>query len=259
LADPGASDLWDGWPAGVGRLILDETDSTNAAARRRATDGERGPLWIMARRQSAGRGRRGRDWASPEGNLAATLLIAPDLSLREAGFLSIAAALAVGDVFEALAPGAEVAFKWPNDALLNGGKAAGVLLECSAAGDRVDWMAIGVGVNLAAHPQPEALGPDAWRATSLAAETGAACPPERALNLLAGAMTRWLALHGAEGPRPLRDAWLARAARLGQPIAARLPRETVAGLFADMDDEGSLVLDTPLGRRVIAAADVFFE
>jgi len=259
LADPDASDIWEGWPQGVGRLVLDETDSTNAAARRRAEEGERGPLWIMAYRQTAGRGRRGRGWSAPEGNLAATLLISPDLTLKDAGFLSIAAALAVGDVLAALAPGAEIAFKWPNDALLNGKKSAGVLLESAAAGDRVNWLAIGIGVNLAAHPDASQLEQGAWPATSVAAEAGAAPAPERALTLLASAMTRWLALHAAEGPLSLRDAWLARAARLGQEITARLPRETVTGVFADMDEQGSLVLDTPLGRRVIAAADVFFE
>ncbi len=213
----------------------------------------------MAHRQSAGRGRRGRAWASPQGNLAATLLIAPDLSLSEAGFLSIAASLAVGDALAEMAPDAEISFKWPNDALMNGRKAAGVLLECGGAGDRVGWLAIGVGVNLAIHPTEAELGPDAWPATSLAAEVGEGPTAERALCALARATAHWLARHSVEGPAPLRDAWLDRAVRLGEQITAKLPGESVSGVFAGMDEGGALVLDTPVGRRIISAADVFFE
>ncbi len=213
----------------------------------------------MAHRQTKGRGRRGRSWSSASGNLAATLLMTPNLPLREAGFLSIAAALAVGDVLTALAPNAEIGFKWPNDALLNGRKAAGVLLESAGSGARVDWLAIGVGVNLAAHPGEAEIEAGAWPATSILAETGAMTPVERALEMLATAMLRWISLHAAEGVAPLREAWLARAVRLGETITARLPDESVTGVFADMDEEGALVLDTPLGRRVISSADVFFE
>lgn len=250
----------EGWPDGVGRVVLEEVDSTNAEARRRAEAGERGPLWIMAHRQIAGRGRRGRGWSSASGNLAATLLTAPDFSVQQAGFLSIAAALAVGDTLAELAPGADVAFKWPNDALLNRKKVAGVLLESAGAGERIDWLAIGVGVNLASHPGPNALEAGAWPATSVAAETGAKAPSaEHALDLLAASMDKWLTRYGADGPAALRGAWLARAANLGERIVARLPNETVSGVFSDMDETGALVLDTPVGRRVIAAADVFFE
>lgn len=260
MAEPGGADPWSDWPPGVRRLILDETDSTNAEARRLAEAAERGPLWIMARRQSAGRGRRGRAWTSPPGNLAATLLFAQDLSLTQAGFLSIAAGLAVGDALQALAPEGAVTLKWPNDALLNGRKAAGVLLESAGEGGRVDWMAIGVGMNLAAHPEAAALEPGAWTPTSVAAETGAPPPPpEQALCALAAAMAHWLGRFRAEGSAPLRRAWLARAGQLGGRISARLPRETVTGVFADLDENGALVLDTPLGRRVISAADVYFE
>lgn len=243
------------WPEGVGRVVLDTVDSTNEEARRRAEAGETGPLWIMARQQTAGRGRRGRAWSGPSGNLAATCLMRPDGGPALAALHSFAACLAVSDLFEALAPGVPVAVKWPNDALLNGRKAAGVLLEGSGTGQGVAWLAVGIGVNLASHPGPE---PEAWPATSILAETGRAPDPEAALTLLAAAFARWSALLAREGFAPLRAAWLARAARLGQKVVARLPRETVEGIFTDLDDSGALVLSQGGRLRAIQAADVYF-
>jgi BirA family biotin operon repressor/biotin-[acetyl-CoA-carboxylase] ligase len=230
-------------------------DSTSDEAQRRAAAGEPGPLWIAARRQTAARGRRGRAWAAPEGNLSVTCLMRPQGSPAEAALHSFAACLAVAELFDALAPGATVALKWPNDALLNGRKAAGVLLESAGAGARVDWLTVGVGVNLAHHPEPE---PGAWPPTSVAAEIGAAPDPETALTLLAARFARWAGRLSAEGFAPLRAAWLARAARLGEKVAARLPRETVEGVFADLDESGALVLAQGGGFRRIQAAEVFF-
>ena len=239
----------------MGLVRLDSVDSTNEEARRRAEAGATGPLWIVARRQEAGRGRRGRRWAAPEGNLSATCLLRPVAPPAEAALLSFAACLAVAETFEALAPEAQIALKWPNDALLNGRKAAGVLLESAGAARRVDWLAVGVGLNLAHHPDPE---PGAWPPTSIAAETGSAPDPDDALALLAAAFDRWSRRLQAEGFAPLRAAWLARAARLGEKVVARLPREDVEGVFADLDADGALVLSRPEGARRIAAADLYF-
>ncbi len=239
----------------MGRCILESVDSTNEEARRRAGRGETGPLWIMARRQTAARGRRGRVWSAPQGNLSATCLLRPAMAPAAAALLSFAACLAVAEMFEALAPGARVTLKWPNDALLNGRKAAGVLLESAGRGDRIDWLAVGVGVNLASHPAQE---PDAWPPTSIMAETGAAPEPEAALEALAAAFARWSGRLEAEGFAPLRAAWLARAARLGEKITARLARETVEGILTDLDPGGALVLSVGADQRRISAADVFF-
>ncbi|MDT8343633.1 MAG: biotin--[acetyl-CoA-carboxylase] ligase [Thermohalobaculum sp.] len=240
------------WPDGVGRLVLDETDSTNAEAHRRAA-GTPGPLWIAARRQTAGRGRSGREWASPEGNLAATLLLRRDDPPAARARLSFHAALAVADLVTALAPAAEVALKWPNDVLLGGAKVSGILLE--SLGGRGANLAIGIGVNLAHFPPPEATR---WPATSIAAATGTAPAPEAALAILAARMADWLARDAQAGFAPIRDAWLARAAHLGRRIEARLPSGTLAGIFEDVTADGALVLATGAGRRVIAAADIHF-
>jgi BirA family biotin operon repressor/biotin-[acetyl-CoA-carboxylase] ligase len=245
-----------GWPAGIDRLTLEETGSTMDEARARAAAGAPGPLWIMARRQTGGRGRRGSAWTAPEGNLNATLLIRPEMAARDAARLSFAAALAVADLLAALAPGARVETKWPNDVLLEGGKASGILLESEGRAGRLDWVSVGIGVNLVAAPQaePGAAAPP----TALARHIADPPAPEAALERLAVAFADWLARYRAEGFEPLRAAWLARAARLGETVEARLPSRTLRGVFADLDADGALVLDTPSGARRIAAAEVFF-
>jgi len=244
------------WPAGVGRLILDEIDSTNAEAARRAAEGETGPVWILARRQIAGRGRQGRAWIAPPGNLSATLLLRPDCTAPAGAQLSFAACLAVADLIGAALPNADIGLKWPNDALVNGRKAAGVLLESAGRGGVPDWLAIGIGVNLIA--VPEGIADPVHPPTSLVAEGARAMPPEDALDRLAPAFEHWRALHAAEGFAPLRAAWLARAIGLGARIEARLPDRTLTGIYEDVDADGALVLRGPTGRRRIAAADLVF-
>lgn len=244
------------WPEGHDRLILEETPSTMDVARERAASGHPGPLWIMTRRQTGGRGRRGSVWRETGGNLYATLLLRPAMTAPEAARFSFVAALAVADLLGACVPGAKVQTKWPNDVLLEGGKACGILLESEGRGGGLDWLAIGPGVNLAGHPpaDPGAAAPP----TSVAAQGRTPPAPEDALTTLAASFAGWRALYEAEGFAPIRDAWLARAARLGEPIEARLPGETLRGTFADLDAGGALVLETPKGARRIAAAEVFF-
>ena len=237
------------WPAGYDRIILDKVDSTNAEARRRL--GGPTPIWIAARRQTAGRGRRGRGWASPAGNLYATLLIGRDEAPAGLAKLSFHAALAVADLFARFAAGADVATKWPNDVLLNGRKAAGVLLEnFGAGGGRAANLAIGVGVNLAHHPDPETCR---WPPTSLAAETGRAPGFEEALAVLAGRVDHWL---GVTDFAAVRAAWLALTPHLGRRIEVGLADGPLTGTFEDVDAEGALVLRTGQGLRRITAGDV---
>jgi len=239
------------WPAGYDRLILDEIDSTNAEARRRAP--ATGPVWIAARRQTAGRGRQGRAWSAQEGNLSATLLIGRDEAAGDLAKLSFHASLAVADLLSHFAPGAEVATKWPNDTLLNGKKAAGVLLEnLGPGGGHKANLAIGIGINLADHPEAAC---SLWRPTSLAAETGTAPDFEAALDVLAQRLDHWLAIRDFA---TIRDAWMARVTHLGQRIEARLQGHTLTGIFEDVDADGALVLRTPDGTRRISAADIHF-
>ena len=172
---------------------------------------------------------------------------------------SFAAALALRDACVAVTglPNA-FALKWPNDVLLNGGKLAGILLESSGAGKAVNHLAIGIGVNLIAAPDASQIDPGAVPPVSLLAETGYRITPETFLNHLAPAYARWDACLIAQGFAPLRAAWLAHAARLGERVTARTGSATYEGRFETIDDHGALVLHTSSGRMTIPAADVFF-
>jgi BirA family biotin operon repressor/biotin-[acetyl-CoA-carboxylase] ligase len=213
----------------------------------------------MAHRQTAARGRRGRPWASPEGNFAATLILHPQGGPAGAALRSFVASLALADALRDVTNGkAATALKWPNDVLLNGGKVAGILLESGGSAGRLSHLLVGIGVNLAAAPPPEAVEEGALRPVSVLGETGVAVTPEALLDALAPAFARWEATLATGGFAPVREAWLARAARLGQPVTARTMTETVSGRFETIDATGALVLDTGTARRAIPAADVYF-
>lgn len=240
------------------RLILPETDSTMAEGARRAAT-LTAPTWICALAQTAGRGRRGRAWAMPAGNFAASLVMRPAGPPAQAALRSFVAALALRDALVAVTGRAEVfTLKWPNDVLLNGGKLAGILLESSGAAGRVDALVIGIGVNLAATPDTTLLEAGALAPVSLLGETGITITPEDFLTLLAQHFARWEAQFTTHGFGPIRSAWLQNAARIGQNITARMMRDEITGTFVEIDTQGQLVLETPKGRQTIAAADIFF-
>jgi BirA family biotin operon repressor/biotin-[acetyl-CoA-carboxylase] ligase len=242
------------WPVGYGLKEFDEIDSTNEEARRLAASGERGPVWITAGRQTAGRGRRGRKWDSPTGNLAATLLLGPGKCASECAQLSFVSALAVSDTVASFTPDADVKVKWPNDVLANGRKVAGILLESASQGADPLFLAIGIGMNLKMHPSDTE-----FPATSLPA-LGISAPLARhALLELAGAFAKWYEVWRADGFLPIRDAWLARAAGLGTRIRVRLTNEETMGIFEGIDATGALLLRETQDRvRTIAAGEVFF-
>lgn len=246
------------WPEGYGRRVLARVDSTNAEAARIA-GGLAGPEWILALEQTAARGRRGRAWANPPGNFAATLVMRPPETPDRVALRSFVAALALYDAVVAATGRAEgLALKWPNDVLLNGGKLAGILLESAGTGAALSHFAIGIGVNLVAAPDVAEVEAGALRPVSLLSETGVAIGPEAFLDLLAPAYARLEAQFVTYGFEPLRRAWLDRAARLGQVIVARTARERHEGRFETVDAAGNLVLLTAGGRVSIAAAEVFF-
>jgi BirA family transcriptional regulator, biotin operon repressor / biotin---[acetyl-CoA-carboxylase] ligase len=243
------------WPLGYALKTFEVIDSTNEEARRMALAGEVGPVWIMADRQTAGRGRRGRAWESPTGNLSATLLLRPGKPPSESAQLSFVAALAASDMLQSFGANAQIAVKWPNDVLAEGRKIAGILLEsASGTGARLDWLAVGVGANLARHPE----GTE-FPATSLAS-LGEKVPAARdALLHLACTWAKWYEVWTARGFGDIRDAWLARAAHIGGRIRARLQNEETSGVFEGIDETGALILREAQGRtRIIAAGEVFF-
>ena len=244
------------WPKGYALKSFDVIDSTNEEARRLAAAGEAGPIWILAGRQTAGRGRRGRSWESPTGNLAATLLLRPGKSASQCAQLSFVAATAACDILAGFAPATEMRVKWPNDVLADGRKIAGILLEsASQGGEPPNWLAIGIGVNLASHP--EGLE---YAATSLGALGGSVPKTDDALLHLAANFAKWYEVWRGDGFAPIRDAWLARAAGLGSRIRARLSHEETSGVFEGIDENGALLLRENATRvRVIPAGEIFFS
>ncbi len=232
------------------RVVAHETiGSTNAEALLLARAGEPGPLWITAKRQTAGRGRRGRVWVSEPGNLYATLLLTDASPPERAAELSFVAALAVHDAVAGCIPGLaeRLALKWPNDCLIDGNKFAGILIEGEGRA-----VAVGIGVNCKHHPAGTT-----FPATDLAA-AGVRATPDSVFAGLSAAMTTRLAQwdRGA-GFAAIRDEWLQRAFGLGKAVRVALPEGEREGRFETIDQAGRLVLRSVDGRtETITAGDV---
>ena len=225
--------------------VLPETASTNDDVKKAAEQGEAEGLIVQALRQTAGRGRHGRVWESPVGNLYCSALLRPPALDTTAGFYSFVAALALADTVAAHADQAVVTLKWPNDVLANGKKISGILLERVA-----NALVIGMGLNVAHHP-----GESSYPATSLW-DLGAHTVLSDVLHRLLDRLANWDAVLRRDGFAPIRTAWLARA--LTGPLTVKLPTATVDGEFAGLSNQGHLRLRLADGaERSIASGDVF--
>ena len=244
------------WPEGWERVVLDTVDSTMAEAARRAASGLAGPTWIMAHEQTAGRGRRGRDWTSESGNLAVTLVFKPEATPTEAARRSFLAAIALFETLAIHVDRTRLSLKWPNDVLLDGGKVAGILLESAGQGPYVAWLSIGIGVNPAI--RPEGVRDASFPPVAVADDGGPVVDPEDFLTHLANAYATEEGKLDAFGFARIREDWLRHAARLGEVITARTGTDEITGVFETVDEAGNLMLRTPKGLRAISAADVFF-
>jgi BirA family transcriptional regulator, biotin operon repressor / biotin---[acetyl-CoA-carboxylase] ligase len=237
------------------RLELHESlSSTSDHLVQRAHAGEPAGLAVLARRQTAGRGREGRGWQSPAGNLFLSVLLRPPGSLRQAPAWSLLAAVALAEALAVRLPDPEaLSLKWPNDLLLGGAKLAGVLVEVAASpeGDSLDWLVIGTGVNLAvAPPLPD-------RATASLLGAGAApVAPEVFAGAYLATLNHWERLWRREGFRRLRAAWLARGPAEGSELRVRQGEGFLTGRFAGLAEDGCLLLDVDGRRRAIAAGEV---
>ena len=242
-------------PRDYALIALDEVGSTNDEAKERAVAGALEGTVVWARQQRAGRGRRGRIWESPPGNLYLSVLLRPSCEARRVAQLSFVAALAVLDLVDGLLPG-RARCKWPNDILVDGGKVAGILLESALQSDgRVDWVVLGIGVNLVGHPGLEGPVPS----TSLVAAGASTIAPEDALPPLLAALTRRRSEWGTEGFKAVRRAWLDRAHGLGGPVTVASGGEKLTGTFEGLDEEGALMLAREgADSRSISAGDVYF-
>lgn len=240
---------------------LGDVDSTNIEAHRRAEDGATHGLVISATSQSAGRGRRGRKWVSTVGNLYFSILLRPGTGISTSMQPGFVMANAIAESIQSILPaGATVQTKWPNDVLVNGKKISGILLEGEMASDskNMDWVVIGVGINVANHP---GAGQGNVISTALLDE-GLSESIDAAMGKLLKSIIsefdrgykQWL----NAGFAPVGELWLSRAAGLGGPIEVRLPNETLSGTFNSLDENGALVLGLADGQeRLISAGDIF--
>ena len=243
--------------AGPYRVERFETlGSTNDEAMARARAGDRGPLFIVAAGQTGGRGRQGRVWTSPPGNLYASLLLTDAAELKVAPQLGFVAGVALVDALRVLLDGDErLRLKWPNDILFDGAKLAGLLLESATMPDGRLACVIGFGVNCRSHPDGLA-----YRATDLSAAAGRPIGPDDVLEALAPSFQKHLADwdRGANF-MGIRSAWLAKAAGLGDMIEVRCSSRTVTGTFTSLDPTGRLLVETADGCVAIDAGDVFLH
>jgi len=227
--------------------------STNDEARRLARAGAPEGTLVCADAQQKGRGRRGRSWQSPPGNLYLSLVLRPDAPPSRAPQLGFVAALALVDAVEQLAgPRLPLRFKWPNDVLADRAKLAGILLESEmAAGGGLDFVILGIGVNLVSAPNNLE-----YPATSLA-DRGFAVTPASLLETFVARFADWAERWRENGFAPVRAAWLERAGGIGEAVRVRLDRLTLDGRFLDLDADGALILEASDGPRRIAAGEVF--
>jgi BirA family biotin operon repressor/biotin-[acetyl-CoA-carboxylase] ligase len=223
-------------------------DSTSDLCAKLAAAGEPEGLAVMARRQTAGRGSRGRGWESPEGSLYISALLRPPGMIAEAGRWALLVAVALAEALAMVLPDpGMLTLKWPNDVLLDGRKVSGILLDATARADgAIDWLVIGCGVNLA--QAPEVPG----RRTACVAEFAVPPTPEAMAKTLLARLAHWRSVRALEGFGPVRAAWLSRAQPVGTPLQLRYGGRLVGGTFAGLADDGSLLLGT--GGRVEAFA-----
>lgn len=234
--------------------------STNAVALQRATAGDPGKLWLVSKCQESGRGRRGRAWSTPQGNLASTLLLVENFELKTAATLGFVAGLALVEaldaVFDATGPSASpnVTLKWPNDVLVNGAKLSGILLESSVLGKDRFCVAIGIGTNVVAHPDDLP-----YPATSLS-DLGSQCDAETLFMALSDAWTvNYRIWNEGRGLDEIRCRWLKHAHGLGQQVAIRVDGQIVEGIFETIDETCRFVIRDDEGvRTAVTAGDVYF-
>lgn len=232
-----------------------EIDSTNDACRQRAVAGAPAGLVIRADLQTKGRGRRGRDWVSPPGNLYTSILLRPARPAAEIATLGFVAVVALGEAVAPLLPArVDLRHKWPNDLLLDGRKASGILLEAQGPDSGPGFVVLGIGVNIVSHP-PQTPYP----VTDLLACGAAPIAPRALLDRLLAAFAPLYAAWEAGGFAAIEPRWRARAVGIGSEIEVRLQDSALRGVFRDLDCDGALRLGLADGsERRIAAGDVYF-
>ena len=238
--------------------LLEEVESTNVSLRAIARAGGAEGTVVLADSQTHGRGRHGQTWFSPPGvNLYASVLFHPSFPLREAASFSFVASLAVYDALREL--GGEPSIKWPNDVLLGGKKVAGALLECAARGREIDFLIVGVGVNLNVDPAAlrAALDGSGFASTSVAHVLGTAVDRNAFAASYLNHLGRWVDRHRAGGPEDLLAAWRDRDILTGRRVQIRASSGSFEGRALGVDAEGHLrVEDFNGGAHTVISEEV---
>jgi len=251
----------DATPSGARLIEYDVLPSTSAEAAKRVARGERGPLWVLAERQTDGYGRRGRGWSQSPGDFAGTYLAPSPLPPERIGELSFIGSLAVYEALERECGAARLSLKWPNDIMLDGAKTGGILLELHAS-EPTPVVAVGIGLNIVNRP-PDGVAPypTARLADAVDKQRGLPEPYDLACAI-DGHFLSLVSLWKRSGFAPIREAWLARAHGVGTELTVTTPTESYSGRFEGVDAHGRLILNpgTPGLERVrIDAGDVFFS
>ena len=246
-------------PSAYNLVELDVVKSTNLTAKELASKGEAttpdGTL-IWAHEQTEGRGRRGKGWSSPRGNLYISLILRPETALSRSAQLSFVAALSIYDALGNLGPpGHQVHCKWPNDILLNEKKVSGILLESEGTfgNEPADWIILGIGLNVMSYPQNST-----FPSTSLNSE-GWQTSIEEVLMAFSRSFLSWTNNWVENGFASIRENWLWRSVGIGSIIHVKVDNQVLEGIFEDIDEDGALILNQSGKTRRITAGDLFFQ
>jgi BirA family biotin operon repressor/biotin-[acetyl-CoA-carboxylase] ligase len=238
--------------------LLEEVESTNVSLRAIARAGGAEGTVVVAESQTHGRGRHGQAWFSPAGvNLYASVLFRPRFLPRDATSFSFAASLAVYDALREL--GGEPGIKWPNDVILDGRKVAGALVECATRGHEIEFLILGVGVNLNVDPVTLRAGLDGsgFAATSVSHVLGRTIDRNAFTASYLNQLGRWVSRHRASGPEAILAAWRDRDILIGRRVQIRAPGGAFEGRARAVDAEGRLLVEDLLGeRRTVISEEV---
>lgn len=248
------------WQDQFSYLHFDILDSTNNEAKRIANNERQGNFLIVADEQTAGRGRVSRTWHSPKGNLYFSLLLKQKLPLLQAAQLVFLSAIAMGETLElALNKNGPInlSYKWPNDILVNQAKLGGILLETNVCSDSpiCEWLVIGIGINLAHHPELEEL---AYKATSAYA-LGYKTRPDEILDNFMRNFISCYRLWAVKGFMPIRELWLNKAYKLGQTITVKQNTKESTGVFEGLDEHGNLLLSLNGKNNTIPSGEIIMK
>lgn len=241
-------------------LSYDVLDSTNEEAKRLADGGASHGAVIWARRQTAGKGRLGRQWVSPEGNLYVSVLLSPDCDLPACSQLSFVSAVAAVETIQPIIPGdGQAQCKWPNDVLYEDRKLGGILLESFTTPDEQgrekQWVVVGIGINIDDFPKDTAFPATCLRSSGVEIISAKIVLSRFIYNFIQ-AYDQWV----HEGFEPIRKRWLDMAWRLGYPTDVAIGDQVISGTFQGIDDYGRLLIQQPGNQiRTVSAGDVLFK